>query len=115
MQGVALLVALSALSVDHTWRQTEDGRVEYVLQIEPVFLSALAEGKEIASELPAEVRRVDRLCIRIGSGNLQRLAKTAPDWPELDDRVVAALLDAPRGTPRADFARHGTKHDPARA
>ena len=83
MNGVALLVALSALGVDHSWRQTADGQVEYVLQVEPVFLQALAEGKEIHSLLPDEIERVDRLCIRVGSGGLESLPKTAPDWPEL--------------------------------
>lgn len=84
MNGVALLVALSALGVDHTWRQTQDGQVEYVLQVEPVFLEALAEGKEITSQLPAGVERIDRLCIRIGSGNLEAMPKLAPPWPELN-------------------------------
>jgi hypothetical protein len=96
MQGAALLVALSVLGVDHTWRQTEDGQVEYVLQIEPVYLSALAEGKEIASELPREIERVDRLCIRIGSGSLQTLPKTGPAWPELKE---AAEQHATEKTP----------------
>jgi hypothetical protein len=102
MQGVALLVALSALGVDTAWRQTDDGQVEYVLQIEPVFLSALAEGKEIASELPRGVERVDRLCIRIGSGSLRSLAKTAPDWPELDE--AAAQHAAAKSPPDAPLA-----------
>jgi hypothetical protein len=106
MQGVALLVALSALGVDHTWRQTEDGQVEYVLQIEPVFLSALAEGKEITSELPADVERVDRLCIRVGSGGLERLAKTAPPWPELNEAAEQhATAKSPPETPLAVYQR----------
>ncbi len=87
MHGAVLLVALSALGVDHTWRQTQDGQVEYVLQVEPVYLQALAEGKEIASVLPADVERVDRLCIRIGSRSLKTLPQQAPDWPELEQTV----------------------------
>ncbi|HUE70218.1 MAG TPA: hypothetical protein VMP01_04950 [Pirellulaceae bacterium] len=106
MQGVALLVALSALGVDHTWRQTEDGQVEYVLQIEPVFLSALAEGKEITSELPADVERVDRLCIRIGSGSLRTLPKIAPPWPELNEAAEQhATAKSPPETPLAVYQK----------
>ena len=98
MQGVALLVALSALSVDQAWRPTEDGRVEYVLQIEPVFLAALTEGKEISGELPPEVERVDRICLRIGSRDLRTLTKPAPPWQELDDE----LTNLAAGTPPPD-------------
>lgn len=106
MQGVALLVALSALGVDHTWRQTEDGQVEYVLQIEPVFLGALAEGKEITSELPADVERVDRLCLRIGSGSLRTLPKTAPPWPELNEAAEQhAAAKSPPETPLAVYQK----------
>ena len=83
MHGVALLVAFSTLGIDHTWRETEAGRVEYVVQIEPVFLQQLREGKEITSELPAGIERVDRLCLRIGSGDVSQLSATVPDWEQL--------------------------------
>jgi hypothetical protein len=84
MNGVALLVALSALGIDHTWRSTQDGQVEYVLQVEPVFLQHLLDGQEIKSELPLTMQRVDRICIRIGSGSLKKLDRMAPEWPDLN-------------------------------
>lgn len=84
MHPVALLVALSALGIDHTWRQTEAEKIEYVVQIEPVVLHALLDGQPIESELPADITRVDRICLRIGSGDLRTLPQIAPTWEPLD-------------------------------
>jgi hypothetical protein len=108
MNGVALLVALSALGVDHTWRSTPDSQVEYVLQVEPVFLQALADGQEIKSELPPIIQRVDRICIRIGSGGLKKLDRIAPDWPDLNQPAErqATQREAP-GVPLAIYVKAG--------
>lgn len=83
MNGIALVLALSLPAVDHAWRTTDGGQAEYVVQIEPVLLTSLWEGEAITSQLPADAKRVDRLCIRIGSGGLARLDRRAPDWPQL--------------------------------
>ena len=45
MNGVALLVALSALGVDYKVQTAEDGKLEYVVQMEPELLKALADGR----------------------------------------------------------------------
>ena len=107
MNGVALLVALSALGVDHTWRSTKDGQVEYVLQVEPVFLDALVEGQEIKSELPAEMQRVDRICLRIASGSLKNLQRTAPDWPELNRSAERQAAEGAADVPMAVYVKAG--------
>jgi hypothetical protein len=67
MNGVALLVALSTWGVDFAVQQSEDGKQEYVIQIEPEFLRSLAEGQEIHSDVPQDVGVVERVLIRVGT------------------------------------------------
>jgi hypothetical protein len=66
MNGVALLVALSVLGVDYKVQTAEDGKLEYVVQMEPELLKALADGAPIHSAVPAEVGVVERVLIRVG-------------------------------------------------
>ncbi|HZN36825.1 MAG TPA: hypothetical protein VFB80_23510 [Pirellulaceae bacterium] len=104
MNGVALLVALSALGIDHTWRSTQEGQVEYVLQVEPVFLQALIDGQEIKSELPPAMQRADRICIRIGSSSLKQLDRVAPDWPDLRQPAERQATERAIEVPPAIYA-----------
>ena len=65
MNGIALLLIAATLGVEYDWQTTEDGQIEYVLIVEPDFLTSLAEGSEIRSTVPPELESVQRLCIRI--------------------------------------------------
>ncbi|QDU27976.1 hypothetical protein ETAA8_30680 [Anatilimnocola aggregata] len=65
MNGIALLMIAATLGVEYDWRTTDDGQIEYVLIVEPDFITALAEGSEIRSSVPPELESVQRLCIRI--------------------------------------------------
>src|SRR5262245_14626384 len=109
MNGVALLLALSALGIDHTWRSTQEGEVEYVLQVEPVFLQALIDGQEIKSELPPTMHRADRLGMRIGSRDLRQPDRTAPDWPDLRQPAERQATERETEVPPAIYAEAGGK------
>src|SRR5688500_3963836 len=76
MNGIVLLVAISSLGVDYSWRTTAEGDVEYVLQVEPAFIQALVDGEEIHSDVPAEVGKAQRVVLRIDT---KELPKTAAD------------------------------------
>jgi hypothetical protein len=65
MNGIALLLVAATLGVEYDWQTTDDGQIEYVLIVEPDFLTSLAEGSEIRSSVPPELESVQRLCIRI--------------------------------------------------
>jgi hypothetical protein len=67
MNGVALLVALASLGVDYDVQRLEDGKLEYVIQIEPEFLRLLAEGQPIQSDVPANAGQVERILVRVGT------------------------------------------------
>jgi hypothetical protein len=72
MNGLSLLLATLALSVDYGWQHTADGQLEYILQIEPVTLEALNEGREIESQVHPFVRPLRRFRIRVGTETLPR-------------------------------------------
>ncbi len=85
MNGLALLLAASALGVDYGWRPHEDGGLEYIIQIEPEVFASLENGGDILSEIHPQARDVRRFRIRIGRGPLPReggeLALAADDGP----------------------------------
>ncbi len=79
MNAIALLVAATTLGVDYGWQPTEDGDVEYIIQIEPSLLEALKSGRDITSEIHPDVRGVRRFRIRVGSNALPREGSVASD------------------------------------
>ena len=54
MHSLALLVAAASLGVDYGWQPTDDGQLEYIIQMEPSLLPLLKQGKEIVTEVHPE-------------------------------------------------------------
>lgn len=73
MTQLVLLLA-AATGVDYGWRHTEDGSLEYLIQIEPGLLRALAEGEPIVSEIHPDARGVTRFRVFVGNAQLPREA-----------------------------------------
>lgn len=67
MNGVALLIALSSLGVDYGVQRSEDGKLEYVIQIEPEYLRLLSDGQQIHSDVPPDAGQVERVLVRVGT------------------------------------------------
>lgn len=80
MNGFALLLATALLGVDYGWQPASDGRLEYIVQIEPVTLIALREGQEVVSQIDPLARGVRRFRIRVGTEVVPRLG-TPPQAP----------------------------------
>lgn len=80
MNGFALLLAAALLGVDYGWQPASDGRLEYIVQIEPVTLIALREGQEVVSQIDPLARGVRRFRIRVGTDVVPRLG-TPPQEP----------------------------------
>lgn len=89
MNGVALALTLATLGVDYSFRTTEEGQVEYTIQIEQEFLQSLANGEEIHSDVPPEAGAVQRICIRIGTTPVRHTAASIQQYKRL-------LVSAPR-------------------
>jgi hypothetical protein len=111
MNGFALLLATALLGVDYGWQPASDGRLEYIVQLEPVTLIALREGQEVVSQIDPFVRGVRRFRIRVGTDVVPRLgtpqqqgagasaaAASAPPpgvtygWQPVDERQLEFLI-----------------------
>ena len=88
MQGLAIVLAAASLGVDYGWQTTDDGALEYIIQIEPELLIALQKGESIVSEIHPDAAGVRRFRIQIGSQPLPRVGKSPQPKPQ-------APLDAP--------------------
>ena len=73
MNGFALLLATAVLGVDYGWQPASDGRLEYIIQIEPITLIALREGQEVVSQIDPFARDVRRFRIRVGTDVVPRV------------------------------------------
>ena len=93
MNGVAALLVLATLGVNHTWRTTPEGRLECVIQVEPALLQSLAEGRALTCDVPANEKQVDQLCLKIAAAKLKQLP-AGQDWEDFKPTKVAAAKAA---------------------
>jgi len=76
---VSLLMCAASLGVDYGWVRGEDGRLEYIIQIEPDRARRLMEGEPISSAIPPHVVGVQRFRVQVGEGGLPTGVVTAGD------------------------------------
>ena len=121
MNGFALVLAASTLGIDVGWQPTDDGRLEYIIQIEPELLEAFKNGElEITSDIDPGVDRVHAFRVIVGNDLLPRIALPASNTPE--PRIEIREVDPAtrksngleggrlRGTPAQDL-RPARPHD----
>ena len=80
MSGVTILLAATAIGVDYGWQPTDNGDLEYIIQIEPSLLDALREGDELKNAIPQQVQGVTRFRIVVGTQTLPRVGEIR-HWP----------------------------------
>lgn len=99
MNGIAILLTLSAVGVDYGWQPGPDGQLEYIVQIEPALFDEMRSGRrEVASEIHPDARGVRRFRIRVGNGPLPRVGGTsATPTRQLDSSSSAGLTDQAAG------------------
>lgn len=129
MTAVALLALFSATGVGFGWQPMTDGspRYEYVVQVEPEMLDALADGQSIpiVSEIPADAPPLGRIRVVVGRQALprQRLATTrlkpagesSDGGKSLDGVVLTQYTEAPApryGAPPAAAPPASAFYDP---
>ena len=95
MNGLAVLLCVAVLGVQQSWRTTQEGQLEYVLQVEPRFLASLEQGENVTSNLPATAKEVHRLCLRISAGDLAKVPQRRPDLTPLDSQELRATKGEP--------------------
>lgn len=105
MHAVVPLLALTALGIDVGWEPAPAGGWDYIIQVEPEALDALARGVEIASDLPPEIRDVRSLRLRVGDRPVPRTA-AKPNVTAVDDEgprlVTAVEVEPSRSTSRSN-------------
>jgi hypothetical protein len=72
MNSLAAVLAVATMGVDFGWREVDNGRFEYLVQIEPEQVRSIMEGQAIVSDLPPEVRSLRRIRITVGREILPR-------------------------------------------
>lgn len=118
MNGLAVMLCVSVLGVQQTWRTTQEGQLEYVLQVEPTFLATLEQGETITSKLPSTAKEVHRLCVRISAADLKKAPQRTPQLPpqgtaeeraaqEEPDIPVAIVVDAQGRSEETTDVSHG--------
>ncbi len=118
MNGLAVMLCVSVLGVQQTWRTTQEGQLEYVLQVEPTFLASLEQGETVTSKLPATAKEVHRLCLRISAADLKKVPQRNPELPPLasaaeraaqrePDIPVAIIVDAQGRSEETTDVSHG--------
>jgi hypothetical protein len=118
MNGLAVLVCMSLLGVQQTWRTTQEGQLEYVLQVEPTFLASLEQGESITSNLPATAKEVHRLCLRFSAADLKKAPQRNLELPPLataearakkaePDIPAALVVDAQGNSEETTDVSHG--------
>ena len=94
MNGAALVLATLSLGVDYGWQPTEQGDLEYIIQIEPELIQSLLEGREISSEVFPDLKDVRRFRIRVGDQEVPRETPSPVDPPTVEE-TVEAVEDQP--------------------
>jgi hypothetical protein len=90
MNGFSLLLTFASLGVVYSWRTGVDQQQEYVLQIEPEVVQALAAGQEIKSDIPPDAGTFQRLCIVILPKDGTPTKHTAASEQQFRQLVAAA-------------------------
>lgn len=72
MSGLLFLVAAASIGIDYGWQPGDDGRLEYIIQIEPSLLGALKPGTVLSSEIHPDARGVRRFRVQVGTDELPR-------------------------------------------
>ena len=97
MCGTTACLAVAVLGIDAGWQPLSDGGLEYIIQITPRRLEALADGKTIWSDIPPGLHGIRSCRIEVGtrqlpqesgpqpaaagSGITETMAKEGPEFP----------------------------------
>jgi hypothetical protein len=101
-----LLIAVATFGIEEGWRRTDDGQIEYVVQLDPAAVEALRDGLSVRSDIPPQVQGVRRVRIFLGEGPLPRVAMPKPELSAPEPPRENASIDPPNTLrPPPDGAR----------
>ncbi len=91
----AIVLAAALYGVDVGWQRTDDGDLEYIIQIEPQLIEAMRDGEAITSEILPELRGVRRYRIVVGNDELPRTELPAVEEEAVEEEPEAAQTPLP--------------------
>ena len=71
--GTVVLLAATFVAVDYGWYRDDAERLVYVVQVDPDQLATLRPGEDLASTLPPQLPRPDRVIVRVGRGPVPQI------------------------------------------
>ncbi len=79
--AACLLITSAVLGVDFGYQPTDQGQLEYIIQIEPDAIEKLKSGEAIQVGLPPNVQRVQVFRVQVGDAELPKILPTAYEEP----------------------------------
>jgi len=79
--AACLLISSAVLGVDFGYQPTDQGQLEYIIQIEPDAIEKLKAGEAIQVGLPPNVQRVQVFRVQVGDSELPKILPTSYEEP----------------------------------
>ena len=79
--AACLLITTAVLGVDFGYQPTDQGQLEYIIQIEPEAIEKLKAGEAIQVGLPPNVQRVQVFRVQVGDAELPKILPTSYEEP----------------------------------
>ncbi|MFZ1936601.1 MAG: hypothetical protein WCB27_14320 [Thermoguttaceae bacterium] len=93
MNPLLLCVAAATLGFQYGWELLPDGRMEYIIQLDPAAIEALRDGQTLRSDIPTAAGEIRAYRIVMGRGRPRQ--DTPPPKPA-PPPAKAALVEPPR-------------------
>ncbi len=72
MNPLLICVAAATFGFQYGWELLPDGRMEYIIQLDPAAIEALRDGQALRSEIPAAAGEIRAYRIVMGRGRLRQ-------------------------------------------
>ena len=89
MNGFELVMAAATMGIDAGWKPADGGGLEYIIQLKPHELATLANGDNLFSDIPSDLKRVRYYRIQVGDGALPHENELIEEEPVADESAAA--------------------------
>lgn len=109
--AACLIVTSAVLGVDFGYQPTNQGKLEYIIQIEPQAVERLQSDEAIQVGLPPNLQHVEAFRIQVGEGELPHIMPTAEsgrDNSQANNVQTNGVSPIPTDVPGVDFGYQPT-------
>lgn len=112
MLGAFLCMATAVCGITTGWEPGPQGKLQFIIQIEPEAVPSMVEGTPIEFDLPPEHQGITHFRFQIGRGELPRLGHPAP--PPTHETIASEPAAAPAFQPGVDLPIKPAGKQPSR-